>query len=331
MSKTSLQIIDAPGQALDVVYFGEVLFDVFPARTVLGGAPFNAAFRSHLFGESVSFVSSVGQDDPGRAIVKTLSDFGMSSSFVQVHPTLPTGYVSITFPNGPSCSHEFEIHTNVAYDHIFPPPVPLPLFPHIFCFGTLIQRSPGSSRTLRSLLASLDRSRTVVFLDVNLRRGCYTPESVRYSLSQTTILKLNEEEATLPAFLPSLLGWVSPPLGTAPFCTPRVFCERVLHEFPSIREIIVTLGADGAFGMARNPSLPCGVESVQGATFPVKELKDTVGCGDAFTAGFLYARLRDASLVESIRMGNALGAIVAGQVGGTQPHTSEDVRNMIGR
>jgi sugar/nucleoside kinase (ribokinase family) len=52
---------------------------------------------------------------------------------------------------------------------------------------------------------------------------------------------------------------------------------------------------------------------------------DTTGAGDSFDAGFMSAYLRESSLAECIRVGNACGALSATRVGGTagQPGEAE--------
>jgi fructokinase len=61
--------------------------------------------------------------------------------------------------------------------------------------------------------------------------------------------------------------------------------------------------------------------STRGATsehpgFPIKVV-DTVGAGDAFTAGLVHAYLRGASLKEIAEVGNLCGSFVASQSGAT--------------
>jgi fructokinase len=48
------------------VIFGEVLFDNFPDKQVLGGAPFNVAWHLQGFGDNPLFISRVGDDSRGR-------------------------------------------------------------------------------------------------------------------------------------------------------------------------------------------------------------------------------------------------------------------------
>jgi sugar/nucleoside kinase (ribokinase family) len=46
-------------------------------------------------------------------------------------------------------------------------------------------------------------------------------------------------------------------------------------------------------------------------------LVDSLGSGDAFSAGFVYKLLRDASISEACEFGNVLGALVAAKEGAT--------------
>ena len=56
--------------------------------------------------------------------------------------------------------------------------------------------------------------------------------------------------------------------------------------------------------------------------FPIK-LVDTVGAGDAFTAGLLHAYLRGASLPQMAEIGNLCGSYVAWQQGATPALSAE--------
>ena len=47
------------------------------------------------------------------------------------------------------------------------------------------------------------------------------------------------------------------------------------------------------------------------------KLADSIGSGDAFSAGFIYKLLRDASTEEAVQFGNILGALVATKKGAT--------------
>lgn len=59
----------------------------------------------------------------------------------------------------------------------------------------------------------------------------------------------------------------------------------------------------------------CGDEKVEQAATPVKNLVDTTGAGDAYTAGFLYGWVNDRSLAECAKLGTFCGTTVIQQVG----------------
>src|SRR5262249_9009878 len=101
-----------------------------------------------------------------------------------------------------------------------------------FCFGTLVQRAEKSRSTLRALLDLSTRS--LKFFDINLRKNCFTPETIADSLGREDVLKLNESEA---AYLAKEYGW---PEDNLPDLTLR------LMERWALTHCVITLGAQGA-------------------------------------------------------------------------------------
>ena len=61
--------------------------------------------------------------------------------------------------------------------------------------------------------------------------------------------------------------------------------------------------------------------------FPIK-LVDSVGAGDAFTAGLLHAYLRGAPPALMAEVGNLCGSYVAGQQGATPALSAELIENI---
>jgi 1-phosphofructokinase len=66
--------------------------------------------------------------------------------------------------------------------------------------------------------------------------------------------------------------------------------------------VLITMGADGAWMLREDEEYgwKCSLET--------RELQNTVGCGDAFLAGWLYAREQGANLHDSLRWAVAAGA-----------------------
>jgi fructokinase len=95
------------------------------------------------------------------------------------------------------------------------------------------------------------------------------------------------------------------------------FCRTVVAEW-DLRFCLVTLDRMGAFGVSRDG----GQTYAPGYKVAVV---DSLGSGDAFSAGFVHKALRSASLEEAVAFGNVLGAVVATQTGATAPIGSDDI------
>jgi fructokinase len=92
---------------------------------------------------------------------------------------------------------------------------------------------------------------------------------------------------------------------------PR-FCEELMRRWKSLKFCLLTLGGKGAYARSYD-----GDEVyVPGYRIMVA---DTVGAGDAFSAGFIHAVMHGQSLRHACESGNILGAIAATQKGATRP------------
>jgi len=49
-----------------IMAFGETLWDLLPTAAVLGGAPFNFAYRVNSLGDNGLIVTRLGRDERGR-------------------------------------------------------------------------------------------------------------------------------------------------------------------------------------------------------------------------------------------------------------------------
>lgn len=97
--------------------------------------------------------------------------------------------------------------------------------------------------------------------------------------------------------------------------SPQGAAHTLLENFPACQLVATTLGPHGCLLTTR--------ESTFGHPgFPIKAV-DTVGAGDAFTAGLVHAYLRGASLPQMAEIGNLCGSYVASQPGATPPLSRE--------
>ena len=269
--------------------FGEALIDVYPDNRVVAGAPLHVAAHLAARAWHTRFVTRLGADQAGDRIRAALAGQGLDLSLVETDARLPTGEVTITF-DGPE--HSFAIHRPAAWDAI-EGPEELPAH-DVFCYGSLAGRDARSRSTLRRLL-DLSGASLKAF-DVNLRPPDVLPEVLRMGLHRATLLKLSGEEFDEVA---RLLGMAADP-------------AAYFEAGPELRWLCITLGADGA-RLLRRSGDELAIES------PDVDVVDTVGAGDAFTAGVVGALASGASDRAALEVArDAAGAVLA-QQGGLPP------------
>ena len=296
-----------------IVAYGEALWDMLPAGPVLGGAPLNFAYRAGALGNRSLIISRLGRDDLGERAYQQMLRLGMDTTHIQWDEALPTGTVDIRFDA--AGNPDYTINENAAYDGIRLADGMLDLVgkADCLCFGTLIQRTETSRETLSALLHRFRGAYRL--LDINLRRNCYTEQTVCSSLERADILKMNEEEAPV---LASLFGIGLPEGGEE--ALPLILRELVVRA--GLKACVCTLGPRGA--------LACGADGrpVYLPTY-YRDVEDPCGSGDAFTAGFIHMLLEGRDLADACRYGNAMGALVAAQKGATQPVSEEEIGEIM--
>jgi fructokinase len=289
-----------------IVGIGELLWDIFPNGPRLGGTLTNFSVICARLGNHATLVSSVGDDDHGRAARAILTQPNLDLGQLQKDEAHPTGTVDVSFSaeNQP----RYTIHREVAWDFIHPTPELLAVAraADAVCFGSLAQRHKVSRSTIRGVVEATGLECLRVF-DVNLRMPDCTPEVLQWSMAHATIIKLSDEETPQAFSLLNDLGSKPRPIPQS----PQDAAHELLARFPGCQLVATTLGPRGSMLTTR--------ESTAGHPgFPI-ELVDTVGAGDAFTAGLMHAYLRGASLSQMAEIGNLCGSYVASQPGATPP------------
>lgn len=289
-----------------VIGLGELLWDIFPDGKRTGGAPANVAFQAMQLGCQGIVLSRVGSDALGDELIAELRGKGMNCDWIQRDPEHPTGTVTVSLDAGGHPS--YVIHENVAWDFLskdnVPPVHELAGRAQAICFGSLAQRQEDSRRTIQSLLTAAPRHCLKVF-DVNLRQHYFSADVIENSLQRANALKLNDEEVPVVA---KLLGLAT---------EEREFATAVIERF-DLRFACITRGANGCL-LATSAS----VHAEPGVAVKVA---DTVGAGDAFTAGLIYATLREWPIHAASRFANRVGALVASRSGGMPELRQEFVR-----
>jgi fructokinase len=281
-------------ERVEVVGLGEILWDVLPDGREAGGAPFNFAFHCHRLGHPAAIVSRVGADQLGhdlRGIVRLLGVW----DHIQVDAEHPTG--SVTVALDASGQPTFTIAENVAYDHLDWTEDLRQVCEQARAvgFGTLAQRHPTARQTIqRAVRAARD---AIVIYDVNLRQQFHSREIIEESLAASRWVKLNEDE------LRHLRGLLHLP-GDNHAATLAALRTQYRLELAAL-----TRGERGCLVLAEG-------EQIDLPGVPVRVV-DTIGAGDAFTAGLLASTLEGKPLREAAVFANRLAARVAASAGAT--------------
>jgi fructokinase len=282
--------------AFNIIGLGELLWDMFPEGKQLGGAPANFAYITSLLGDCGIVASRIGKDTLGEEACRRLAKLRLQTSFVQSDEAHPTGTVQVQVDAQGQPS--FVITEDIAWDFMAWTPEweALAEKADAVCFGSLAQRSAISRATIHKFLAAAKTKATLVF-DVNLRQHFFSREILENSVQLADVIKLNHEELPRVA---QLLG--------APPAEEIISAQWLRHKY-DLKLVCVTRGAKGSLLVNEKyfHEHP-GFRAI---------VADTVGAGDAFTAGLIHHFLRGAPLAAMNEAANRLGAWVASQRGAT--------------
>jgi fructokinase len=136
------------------------------------------------------------------------------------------------------------------------------------------------------------------FLDINLRKDCFSTETLAQSLQRSNVLKLNRDEVKT---LAKMFNFSSEDL--------VIFCSSIFKSYERLKTVLITLGEAGVLCLNRDskPVYVAGCEVT---------VADTIGAGDAFSAGYIIKHLEKQPLKETLEFANALAAVSATKKGG---------------
>ena len=275
-----------------IVGLGEILWDVFPERKILGGAPANFAYHISQFGFNGYAVSAIGDDLLGKEILNSLERKKLN--YLIETTDFPTGTVQVTLDD--DGIPQYEICENVAWDNIpFTPRAEnLAKNTVAVCFGSLAQRNKTSRETIQRFLKTVPGDCLKIF-DINLRQHFYSKELIEESLRLANILKINEDEVVL---ISQLFGREN--------LREKDICLELLKKY-DLEIVILTKGTDGSFVYNNKESSYHPTPKVQVA--------DTVGAGDSFTATFIASYLHGNNIVDAHQLAVEVSAYICTQHG----------------
>ena len=287
--------------SLDAVTLGEsmIAFEALeygPLREAelfhkwVGGAEDNFAIGLARLGLKCGWFSRLGDDEFGKEVYRTIKGEGVDVSKVIFDPDAQTGlfFVERNSSSDFKCHfyRKFSAASRISPDDVDPEYIKQARIVYLTCITPVISDSAREA-TEKIFRVALENNQTIVF-DPNLRlRLCSieTARSILIPLMQKSAYVLpGDEELKLLMDCPEL---------------PEAM-EKA-HSM-GIANLVVKVGAEGAV-------LACaGDKPVHVPGFKLKHPVSSMGAGDCFGAGFVAGLLKEQSLEQCARWGNALGA-----------------------
>ena len=289
---------------MKLLSFGEILFDVFPDKACIGGAPLNLAAHFALQGGKAYMLSAVGNDKLGEQALCEVKNLLIDTSYVAVLSDKATGQCVVTLDENKVPS--YNLLNDVAYDYIA-----VPQFNErfdIFSFGTLSLRGQENMNAAKQVIAAdvCDE----IYCDLNIRAPFYSRESVTLCLENATILKVSDEE--LPIVTNIAFG--------REYGTNEAF-EVFAKVYGQLKIIIITAGKNGAY------AYDCKTGKKFYSPIVDTTVVSTVGAGDSFGATFLAQYLKGADIQKSMDTASKVSAFVVSNTAAVPEGMKEFVEN----
>ena len=253
-----------------ILVCGEALIDAIDdadgkQRLMPGGGPFNTARALARLGVPTVFMGRLSNDAFGRRLAAELTADGASLALAS-YGQEPTTLAVAELDGAGMAEYEFFIDGTSA-PNLTPDMIPERLSPDIAALhvGTLGLVLEPMASTLTEMVQR-DGADRLVMLDPNIRTALLTDVGGYRArlddlMARSTIVKTSEDD----------LSWLFPGLGY------EAAADRIRESGTGL--VIVTLGPQGAYAAA--PDLRVSVEA------PKTDVVDTIGAGDAFSAGLL--------------------------------------------
>ncbi len=314
---------------IQILAFGELLWDMLPTGKKLGGAPVNFSYHAQTLGANVRSLTRIGPDDLGREITERFVKLGLSQDALQTSSTAPTGTVDVKLDA--KGDPTYSIVENVAWDEIN---VDSEVIAQIktfldpfkaksaFYFGSLALRSSNNKVAVTNIISALPPE-VLRVCDLNLRAPFFDRETVEFTLDKADVFKLNDLEAVelSKMFADKTVDRLSALADTSGSLSVSIVSDfaRVKQELSAwaqdwlstfnLTHIILTCGSEGAFIFDQ--------ENVVYAPSQKVDVKDCVGAGDSFAAVCTVGILRSEPLPKIIEAASERAAFVCSQEGGT--------------
>jgi 5-dehydro-2-deoxygluconokinase len=289
----------------DLITMGRVGVDLYPEQIgvpladvqtfakSLGGSPTNVAVAAARLGARAAVITKVGDDPFGPYVRAALRGFGVDDAYVGTHPTLRTPVVFCEIFPPDDFPLLFYREPQAPDMTVAPDELDLPAIREARVFwttGTGLSAEPSRAATLTALEA---RGSGITVHDLDHRPMFWADGDdpgawARRALAHATVAVGNRDEVAVA-------------VGTR---DPDAAAEALLDL--GVELAIVKRGPEGTLARTRE-------ERVEVPAVPV-DVVCGLGAGDAFGGALVHGLLNDWPLERTIRLANAAGSHVAGQL-----------------
>lgn len=277
---------DIPGQEGDEFTTENLMFCGEPLRLLPGGNGANSAYVLASLGAPTVLCSAVGNDVPGRLLQNWLEEAGVNLSDVVEHPEKATSSTTVISDehNNRQAFHHHGSSGTFGPENLSRRPASRDDVLLLTGYPLLVR---WRSRDTIPLLEDARSADVVTALDIGPAIGKPVMlDELRPLLPHLDYLLCNAHEAFV--------------------CTESNTIENSSRKLrrAGARTVIIKRGPEGAAYLADGAS---SLKNVDGFSVDAQQ---TVGAGDSFNAGFLYARQHGYSLREGILFAHAVAALV---------------------
>jgi len=279
-----------------VIGIGETVLDIIfkddqPQKAVPGGSTFNSIVSLGRAGAACAMVTEAGGDHVGDLICRFLEENGVSAEYVCRHEGVKS-HISLAFLDAQNDAQYvfYKDHASVLLDG----PLPKITGDDIVLFGSFFAINPVIRPVVGRLLHEAHEAGVWLYYDINFRKPHIAdlPEvkgNIEENMRLASVVRGSTEDFEY------LYGTRD---GEEIYKKVSRFCEK----------LILTAGA-----------APIRVFTPEGcSTYAVEPIKtvSTIGAGDNFNAGYIYAMLRGANNeAERIAMAQRWSSDVCRQIG----------------
>jgi 2-dehydro-3-deoxygluconokinase len=257
----------------------------------IGGAESNVAIGLTRLGHKAGWISKLGNDEFGKAILAFLKGENVDVSQVTFDQEAPTG-IYFKEPRRQNNMRVYYYRKGSAASKLTPSDLNnayLSKAKFLHITGITPALSDSCKETIFDAIKLAKSNGSTIVFDPNLRMKLWDEETARETLLEIAA----QADIILPGVAEGEFLFRE--------SDPNKLGQLFLYHGASV--VIMKMGAEGAYYFTDKASA-----LVPG--FPVKQVVDPVGAGDGFAAGFLSGLLDGLEIRQSVERANAVGALV---------------------